>query len=88
MKRLFDISDIWPWKIFNWIFSVFQKLTFDYDKGQRATDTTSWMYNILKNSSKWCYNMFFQAKYLFFVSSLRCHSIFQKSDNFLEISFN
>ena len=31
---------------------------------------------------------FFQAKYLFFVSSLRFRSIFKILDNFLEISLN
>ena len=46
------------------------------------------MYNIHKNSTKWCYDMFFQAKYLIFVSSLRFRSIFKKWDNFLEISLN
>ena len=46
------------------------------------------MYNIHKNSTKWCYNMFFEAKYIIFVSSLRFRSIFKKWDNFLEISLN
>ena len=41
---------------------------------------------IHKKSTKWCYNMFFQAKYLIFVSSLKFCSIFKKWDNFLEIS--
>ena len=48
----------------------------------RATDTTCYMYNIHENSTKWCYNMIFQAKYLIFVSSLRFRSIFKKMGQF------
>ena len=42
----------------------------------------------IKILPKWCYNMFFQAKYLIFVRSLRFRSILKKWNNFLEISLN
>ena len=49
---LFDISYIQPERDFEWIFSIFEILSFSHDKSQRATDTTILKCNMYTTPNK------------------------------------